>query len=166
MSVKFEVKMTEKYMYDFLLYHNYTHFSGLITAIAGVLCLGVSVNNITSGNAQSGLLCLMCAILFLVINPMSMKSRAKMQVQATFQKPLEYELTEDGIIVRQDEQEAMKPWSEVTKAVSTNQSVILYSGRMRAFIFPKECMGEQYEDVVKKVHTHMPPAKVKIRHIH
>ena len=30
MSVKFEVKMTDKIMYDFLLYHTYTHMSGLL----------------------------------------------------------------------------------------------------------------------------------------
>ena len=37
---------------------------------------------------------------------------------------------------------------------------------VRALIFPKECMGEQYEEVIKMIHTHMPPSKVKIRHIH
>ena len=43
MSVKFNVQMTDEYMYDFMLYHNYTHASGLMTAIAGVLCLAVFV---------------------------------------------------------------------------------------------------------------------------
>ncbi len=168
MSVKFSVKMTDKYMYDFMLYHNYTHASGLMTAIAGALCLAVFVTKVTDGDIQSAAIWLICAILFLVINPRSMKSQAKMQVKNTpmFQKPLEYELTEEGIIVKQDEQEMMNPWSEVTKAVSTNQSVLLYIGRVRALIFPKECMGEQYEEAMKMIHTHMPPKKVKIRHIH
>ena len=40
MSVKFEVKMTDKIMYDFLLYHTYTHMSGLLGAMIGVLALG------------------------------------------------------------------------------------------------------------------------------
>ena len=55
---------------------------------------------------------------------------------------------------------------DFTKAVSTGKSVLLYIGRIRAIIFPKECMGEQYEEVLKMIHTHMPPKKVKIRHIH
>ena len=168
MSVKIEVRMTEKYMYDFMLYHNYTHASGLMTAIAGVLCLTVFIQSLSDGGAQSGLVWLMCAILFLVISPVNMWTRAKMQVQNTemFQKPLEYEFTEEGIIVRQDEQETANPWNTFTKAVSTGKSVILYLGRMRAFVLPKECMGEQYEEVLKMIHTHMLPAKVKIRHIH
>lgn len=168
MSVKISVKMTEKYMFDFMLYHNYTSMSGLMGAIAGVLCLAVFVQNTLKGDMQSSLVWLMCAILFLVISPYTMKTRAKAQIQNTemFQKPLEYEFTEEGIVIRQDGQEAINEWSAFTKAVSTQKSVILYLGRVRALIFPKECMGEQYEEVLKMIHTHMPPTKVKIRHIH
>lgn len=168
MSVKFKVQMTEKYMYDFMLYHNYTSMSGLMGAVAGVLCLVVFTQNALKGEAGSSLMWLMCGILFLVISPYSMKNRAKMQVRNTemFQKPLEYELAEEGVTVRQDDQEMTNAWSDFTKAVSTQKSVLLYLGRVRALIFPKECMGEQYEEVIKMIHTHMPPAKVKIRHIH
>ena len=50
--------------------------------------------------------------------------------------------------------------------INTNQSIVLYITRMRALIFPKKSMGEEYEAIVKMIHTHMPPSKVKIRHIH
>lgn len=168
MSVKFQVQMTDKYMYDFMLYHNYTHASGLMSAIAGVLCFAVFLTKVTNGDVQASVLWLMCAILMLIINPHNMKSRAKMQVKNTpmFQKPLEYELSDEGITVRQEEAESVILWEEVTKAVSTGKSVILYLGRVRALIFPKECMGGQYEEVLKMIHTHMPPRKVRIRHIH
>ncbi|MBR2401775.1 MAG: YcxB family protein [Lachnospiraceae bacterium] len=168
MSVKFQVQMTDKYMYDFMLYHNYTQMSGLIGAVAGVLCLAVFLTKATGGDMQAAMLWLMCAILFLVVNPYNLKTRAKMQVKNTpmFQKPLEYELTEEGVVVRQDDQSEMITWEDFTKAVSTGKSVLLYIGRIRAIIFPKEYMGEQYEEVLKMIHTHMPPKKVKIRHIH
>lgn len=165
MSVKFKVQMTEKYMYDFMLYYNYTSMSGLLSAVAGVLCIVVFLKK---GDLQSSIVWLVCAILFLVVSPYTMKTRAKAQVRNTemFQKPLEYELTEEGITVRQDDQEMTNAWMDFTKAVSTQKSVLLYLGRVRALVLPKECMGEQYEDVIKMIHTHMPPAKVKIRHIH
>ena len=83
-----------------------------------------------------------------------------------FKKPLEYEFNETGVIVRQDDLEAVNEWGDFAKAVSTQKCVILYLNRVRALIFPKECMGEQYEKVLKMIHTHMPPSKVKIRHIH
>lgn len=40
-------------------------------------------------------------------------------------------------------------------------SVILYVTRMRALIFPRESMEEQYEAAVKMISTHMPPKNVK-----
>ena len=168
MSVKFQVQMIDKYMYDFMLYHNYTHASGLISALTGVFALGMGIKYISSGNMQSAMIWFLCAVVLLFINPHTMKTRAKAQVQNTpmFQKPLEYELTEEGITVRQDDQEVKNSWEDFTKAVSTGKSVLLYMGRIRAIILPKECMGEQYEEVLKMIHTHMPPKKVKIRHIH
>ena len=53
MSVKFEVKMTDKIMYDFLLYHTYTHMSGLLGAMIGVLALGMGINYMLSGDSMA-----------------------------------------------------------------------------------------------------------------
>lgn len=39
MSVKMDVQMTPRAMYDFLLYHTYSHLSGLIGAILELLYL-------------------------------------------------------------------------------------------------------------------------------
>ena len=168
MSVKFTVNMTEQYMYDFMLYHTYTHMSGLLGAILGVVGLGMGINALMSGETSSAMLGFMIAILFLFVTPKNTKTRAKTQVAQSemFQKPLEYEFHEEGITVRQGDLEATNEWGEFAKAVSTQKSVIIYVTRVRALIFPKECMGEQYEAAMKMIHTHMPPSKVKIRHIH
>lgn len=168
MSVKFSVKMTDKYMYDFMLYHNYSHISGLLGAVVGVLGLGMAINYLMAGDTQGAVPGMIVALLFLVVTPTTTKSRAKMQVQTSpmFREPLEYEFTEEGITVRQNESEATNKWEDFMKAVSTQKSVILYITRVRALILPKECMGDQYEEAIKMIHTHMPPSKVKIRHIH
>lgn len=165
MSIKIQVKMTEKYMTDFMFYHNYTSASGIMALLAGLLSVAVAIQGFVNGNMQNALVWTLCAILFLVVNPHTLKSRAKSQVQGSemFKKPLEYEFTDEGITVRQDEMEATTKWEEIVKAVSTNQSVILYLNRVRALIFPKECMGEQYVEVLRMIHTHMPPKRVKIR---
>jgi len=168
MSVKITVKMTESYMYDFFLYNTYTSMSGMLGPVVGVVALIIAINSYINGGVMAAMPAVLIAILFLVINPVTLKSRAKMQVQQSemFKKPLEYEFNETGITVRQDELEAVNEWSEFVKAVSTQKSLILYLNRVRALIFPKECMGEHYEEVMKMIHTHMPPSKVKIRHIH
>ena len=168
MSVKLTVKMTEKYMYDFFLYNTYSSISGILGPVVGVIALMMAINSFMSGGFTAAMPAALIAVLFLVVNPISLKAKAKMQVQQSqmFQKPLEYEFNETGITVRQDDMEAVNEWSEFSKAVSTQKCVILYLNRVRAFILPKECMGEYYEEVLKMIHTHMPPSKVKIRHIH
>lgn len=168
MSVKFNVKMTEEYMSDFMLYHNYTHVSGITSVLVGIVALAVAIKYILDGDMQYFCVWLFCAILMLGINPYTMITRAKSQVRNTemFRKPLEYELTETGVVVRQDEAEATTEWEEVTKVVRTRKSVILYLGRVRALIFPKICMGDEYEVVLKMIYTHVSPKKVKIRRVH
>ena len=168
MLIQFEVKMTDKIMYDFLLYNNYTHMSGIFGALLGVVGLWIGIRNASAGNAQTALFGFAVAFIFLILTPLNLRKTAKRQVAGTemFQKPLKYELNEEGITVRQGEQEAANAWAEFSKAVSTNRAVIVYVTRMRALIFPKESMDGQYEEIVKMISTHMPPAKVKIRHIH
>lgn len=167
MPIKFQVKMEEKYMVDFMFRHNYAGFSGIMTVVAGVLCGMVSIQGFANGNLSSGAVWAMCAILFLVVNPNTIKSKAKAQVKNSegFKKPFEYEFTDEGIFVRQEEAESFVGWDNIAKAVSTKQSVILYLNRVRAWILPKECMGEQYTGVVKMIQEHMPKKKVKIRGI-
>ena len=80
-----------------------------------------------------------------------------------FKKTLEYEFSEEGITVRQDETEALNEWSEMLKVTETRKSMVVYITRVRAIIFPKECMGEKYGDVLKIVRAHMPTSKVKVR---
>lgn len=167
MSVKFEVKMTTKYMLDFMVYHQYTSFSGLLGAVIGVLGLAMGISTISKGDVPAAMPMFLIAALFLVATPMTMRNRAKLQVEKSemFKNPLEYEFTEEGVYVRQGEQEVLNKWDEFSRAVSTGKSVVLYVTRMRAIIFPKECMGDKHEEVLKAIQTHMPPAKVKIKRI-
>lgn len=167
MPIKFEVKMTEEYMHDFLLYHTYTHMSGIVEIIAGILGLVTGIKYLLSGNSQAGMIGLLIAAMFLIINPMSMKSKARNQVKQTemFQKPLEYELDETGITVRQGELATTNKWEDFTKAISTKKSVIVYVTKVRAIILPKEYMEEQYDEVLEMIRAHMPASKVKIKNV-
>ena len=51
----------------------------------------------------------------------------------------------------------------MVKAVSTVNSIIVYTTKTNACIFPKKDLGEQKDKVIEMISTHMPPKKVKIR---
>ena len=80
-----------------------------------------------------------------------------------FKEPLHYKLTEEGIEVSQGEQVQMQKWEDMYKAVSTQRSLIVYTSRLNASIFPRQDLAELTPGVIEMIATHMPPSKVKIR---
>lgn len=81
----------------------------------------------------------------------------------TFKETLHYKLDDEGLTITQGEAEAKQKWEDMHKAVSTGKSIILYTSRVNATIFPKRQLGDQKMAVIEMISTHMPPAKVKIR---
>lgn len=167
MSLEFEIKMTKKIMYDFMLYTTYTSIGGLFGACLGAGALALGVRALAVGTVESSAPFFLVAILFLVATPLNMWLRSAEQVAKTpmFQKPIVYEFTEEGVRLSQDGESVLNEWKEFHKAVSTGKSLILYVTRVRALILPRQALGEDYPAVVRMVSEHMPPKKVKIRHV-
>ncbi len=81
----------------------------------------------------------------------------------SFKNPLHYKLTEEGIEVSQGDAADSQKWEDMHKAVSTGRSIVVYTSRINACIFPKKDIGEDKYKVIEMISTHMPPGKVKIR---
>ena len=91
------------------------------------------------------------------------KSRQQILNNPVFKETLHYRLDEDGLTITQGEAEEKQGWGDMHKAVSTGRSIILYTSKANATIFPKRQLGDQKTAVVEMISTHMPPARVKIR---
>ena len=143
MNIKFEVKMTKKAMFDFMLYTSYTSLSGIIGVIFGGVTLVLGIRQCMFGSYSTAATFFLFAAIFLIGNPLHLKARAAEQVMRSpmFQKPISYELNEEGIRISQDEQSVLNEWGDFRKAVSTGQSVIIYVTKVRALIFPRESTG-------------------------
>ena len=165
MSVKVNVDMKEEYMVEFLLHHTYTHSSGIIGIIVGVLAVAMGISTLSQGEIQASWPMFLIAVLFLIVTPATTVKRAKQQVRNSemFKNTIEYEFTEVGVTARQGKTAATNEWGEFIKAIETRKSVILYVSRLRAIIFPKACMGEKRDEVVKMIRAHMSAGLVKIR---
>ena len=81
-----------------------------------------------------------------------------------FKQPLHYKMTDEGIEVSQGEDVQQLNWDSMHKAVSTSKSIILYTSRVSASIFPRKDLGDTTPKVIEMISTHMPPKKVKIRY--
>lgn len=158
MELEFDVKITASALYDYMLRHTYYSMSGLLGTIAGALM-------IVWFFAEGGVIFLIAGAVILLYLPWTLfiKSRQQMVNTPAFKKPLHYRMTDEGIEVSQGEEKQMQKWEDMYKAVSTPKSIIVYTSRINASIFPKADMGELTPSVIEMISTHMPPAKVKIR---
>lgn len=158
MEVEFDVKITPAALYDYMLFHTYTSPSGLIGAVTGALL-------VTAFFMGAGVLCLIAGGVILVYLPWTLfiKSRQQFLANPAFKTPLHYKMTEEGIEVSQNGEVQSQKWEDLFKAVSTPRSLIVYTSRVNASIFPKKDLQENTAAVIRMISTHMPPRKVKIR---
>lgn len=158
MELEFDVKVTAGALYDYLLYHTYTSFSGMIGTLLGAFLVMAFLST-------KYVIYLIAGIVLILYLPCSLFLRANRQAidNPAFKESLHYKMTDAGISVSQGDSTEEQGWDSCFKAVSTGKSVILYTSRVTAAIFPKKDLGDKQEALIQMISTHMPPRKVKIR---
>ena len=158
MELEFDVKINSSDLYDYLLYHTYTGISGIFGTLAGALFLA-------SFAVSRYPIHLIAGLVIIGYIPYSLFLRSKQQAHnnAAFKEPIHYRMTDEGISVSQGESSEAQGWDSCVKAVSTVRSVILYTSKTTASIFPKRDLEGKKDALIQMISTHMPPNKVKIR---
>ena len=158
MELEFDVRITANILYDYMLRHTYYSASGLLGTVAGALMLVYFF-------LQGGVIFLIAGAVILLYLPWALFIRSRQQMVNTpaFKEPLHYRLTEEGMEVSQGGEVQTQKGEDMCKAVSTQRSLIVYTSRVNASIFPRQDLGELTPQVIRMISTHMPPAKVKIR---
>lgn len=156
--IEFDVHIKASDLYDYMMRHTYNSFSGILGSVLGALM-------VIAGVYMKGWLMVIAGIVLLCYLPWTLflKSRQQMLANPAFKEPLHYVLDDEGIHVSQKDTEEMQQWENIVKAVSTGKSIIVYTSRMNACIFPKRDLGDKTALVIQVLSTHLPAKKVKIR---
>lgn len=158
MELEFDVKISAGILYDYMLHHTYSSFSGVLgTAVGALMIVAFGMNG--------HFIYLIAGLVILIYQPGSLflKSRQQALTNPAFKEPLHYRLTEEGVEVSQGEEKEFQKWEDMFKAISTSQSIVLYTSRVNASIFPRRQLGDMLPKVVECISTHMPAKKVNIR---
>lgn len=154
---EFDIKITAGDLYDFLLMHHYNTAAGVMGSVLGALMIIMALYT-------KYWLLMIGGVLLLVYLPWTLFIRSRKQVlNPVFRQPLHYVLDENGLTVSQGEEATTQGWEDMVKAVSTGRSIILYTSRVNATIFPRRQLKDKETVVIEIISTHMPPNKVKIR---
>ena len=156
--IELDVKIEAGDLYDYMLRHNYNSAAGVLGSAIGALLILLAV-----GTGRWAFIVLGVILLLYLPWTLFIKSRRQVLTNPSFQKPLHYVLDDAGITISQGEDSVQYPWEELYKAVSTGRSIIVYTSRVNATIFPKKQMEDKRSSVIEMISTHMQPNKVKIR---
>jgi len=156
--VNLTVKIEAGDLYDYMLMHSYSSPAGVVGSAFGALLIFFAL-----ATRQWMFLVLGAVMLLYLPWTLFIKSRRQILSNPSFQEPLQYTLDDDGLTISQGEEEACMAWADMYKAVSTGRSIILYTSRVNATIFPRRQLEGREAAVIEMISTHLPPAKVKIR---
>ena len=158
MELEIDIKMTANALYDYLLFHMYSSFQGILGAVAGAFLLLLFFMGY-------GPIYLIAGLVVEAYLPYTLflRSRKQFLASSAFREPLHYVFTDAGMSVEQGEIKEEIEWDLMVKAVSTPSSIIIYTSRVNASIFPKKDLGDKKAMLIEAISTHMDPKKVKIR---
>ena len=161
------VNMTKETLYDFLLFHAYSKFSGFLVNILGLAIIFLGIFSYTTGkvNGAGAALYLAAAALFLGSTPIQLKMRAKKQVviNKEYNSPAEYTFSEAGIMIRQNGESRTYEWDHIERAVVTPKTIGIYYAPECAMILPKQDFGDQFVPIFPIIATQLGQSKVRMR---
>lgn len=153
-----DVKIKASDLFDYSLRHSYTSAGGLLSTVIGFLM----VYAFFAKNASP--LYLIFGIIVIVYIPINLLLVSKQQaMQEVFKNPLHYAFYENGMSVSQGEISEMQEWGAIVRAVATSNSIIVYTGKNRASIFPRRDLQPDATALIKVLSTHVDPKKMKIK---
>ncbi|MBQ8799134.1 MAG: YcxB family protein [Lachnospiraceae bacterium] len=157
-EVKFSVRVTVKDMFAFLMHHSYRGVSLLADAIVTFGAIGLLVAGFGKGDPVKTVALIFVALLFTVVHPLQLYNRARKQVKGNevFNLPLDYVLTDEGITLSQGEQSQSITWGDVYQVKEYKSQILVYTGRVYAFVWPKSALAECEDEVRELFKKHLP----------
>lgn len=158
MEIEFDVKITPNALYDYMMYHIYNSMQGIIGTLAGAFLIFVYIMGYQIWYLIGG-------IVLIAYLPWTLFLRSRKQYLSNpaFKEPLHYIMNDEGVTISQGETKESQKWEDMYKAVSTMGSIVLYTSKVNAAIFPKKDLEDKKALVIQMISTHMKPDKVKIR---
>jgi hypothetical protein len=165
MTLEFDVKITDKDMYRFNMYHAYTGFHGIFGTLIGIAVIIIAF--ITQGEVDTmyTMLYYSFGVVFLFYTPVSLWLRSKRQIlmSKVLQESLHYKVDDSGIHVTINEEHADLEWKMIYKMISTKSNLLIYSTRINAYVLPKKALGDSYAKIIAMATKKMEKYRLKVK---
>lgn len=157
MEVQFEVKMTRGVLQDYMLHNGYNKPLAIVVNVMGILMFLSMFLGFGLGTGFIGL------VILLYIPVVTWSRARKIMKKDRFQAESFVMLNENGITKVEGNETKRIQWEDVSSAISTRKSIIVFTEDRKACIFPRKDMGEKTAAVIQIISVHVSPDKIKIR---
>lgn len=164
-KIELDVTMTFEDMYRFNLYHVYHNSQGVLSVVIAVLLALVSILSWGDVSVTYNVLYLLASVLIVLYVPFSLRGKVNKQMKNSevYQQPIHYTFDETGITTRFGDQSVTMPWKQLYKIVSTKHMVLLYGGRIRANVIPRDQLADQYGALYDLAKSQMDSYRFKMK---
>ncbi|MDO4490230.1 MAG: YcxB family protein [Lachnospiraceae bacterium] len=167
MNTCVNVKMKAAYIYDLLLFHVYSKFSGFLVNLLGLTVLIIGGLRLGKGDLTllQASLYVIGGMFILAYTPFTLKRQAKrMMKNMKYENELAYRFDHDGIHENlSGGKETCYAWEQIKKAIATPKTISFYITETDALIIPKECFGDTFGPIMNLVIQHMTMDRIYIR---
>lgn len=148
-----DARIHEKEMIAFLFGHNYRQPLMIFATLIGIFWpIAMIIQN--QGNLWVAVVVL---LLFLVAFPLNTWNKARMAIKNNpmYANTFHYMLDEWGLHLELDENAIDVEWNRMFKVMFLKSTVVLYTGKLNAYLIPTGAMGEQKEEIIPFIKAKM-----------
>lgn len=155
--VEFDIKIETNDMYDFLMRHFYSSFSGRFGIVLSIGAMIVFFYGIGKVEMSKLILLVILSLLFTVVQPLQMRQKAAAQVKKNplMQEPFHFVFDENGMSVSQKKEKASIKWKEIRQVKESKRSIYVYVTSINANIIPKQQVGDKLEALKELIRENM-----------
>ena len=148
-GIEININLKTNHMYEFQMRHTYRRTSGVISLAFSIGAFIYFLITREYNEYMMNLLLVFASLMFTVIYPLQMFQRSLQLVKLSpvLSKTLNYTFTTEGILVSQDNDDALLPWENIMKVVETRRLILVYSSPKNGYILPKAQYKEEYAGI-------------------
>lgn len=162
--VKIEIQMTRKALARYLYGHAYKNFSGIVSLVISLAILALGIRNIViGGDEKNSILYIAVGAFLLCHTHITIFISTKKQMKEMFAAPIIYTIEKERLLVEAGDAQVEYSWEDLQRVTKEGSNLIVHSGYRNAFIWPIECLGDQYNAVIAALKEVMGEEKVKMK---
>lgn len=154
-----ETKIGTGELYNYLMMHTYSSFSGKVCVILSVLALIMLLLGAGKGDMTKTVILGIVALLYTVINPIMlyMKAARQAKLNPAYKDCMKFGFHEKGVNISFGGNEGMIPWDKMMKVKKTKKVYALYTDPIHAFLIAVKDLqktGNEIENYIEEHITH------------